>query len=76
MKNILLISGIITAIFFIIQFIKCKYENVDKSGKPLKSVIKDSILAFASAYSGLMIYDKFFTQGIVVTPVFTEKPNF
>ena len=76
MKNNLVISCIITLIFFIIQLIKCKYENVDKIDKPLKSVIKDSILTFASAYSGLMIYDKFFTHAVVITPVFTEKPNF
>lgn len=76
MKNNLLISGIITLIFFIIAFIKCKYETEDKTDKPLKSVLKDSILAFASAYSGLMIYDKFFTHVTEVTPVFLEKPNF
>jgi hypothetical protein len=77
MKNNLLISGIITLIFFIIQFvIKCKYENADKLDKPLKSVIKDSIITFSSAYVGFMIYDKFFTQVVNVTPVFIEKPNF
>lgn len=75
--NILLISGMITLIFFIIQFIKCKYEKVDnKIDNILKSVIKDSILTFASAYGGLMLYEKFYTQKVAVTPVFTEKPNF
>ena len=75
-KN-LQISSMVTLIFFILQFMKCKYETTDtKVDLILKSVVKDSILVFSSTLVGLMLYDKFLTQAAAVTPVFTEKPTF
>ena len=64
MDNIFLVSGIISVIFFIAKFLEMRY--VDKETKPLKLLVKDSLLVFISVIAGNFILEQ-------VKPVIDEN---
>jgi hypothetical protein len=64
MDNIFLLSGIISVIFFIAKFLEMRY--VDKEPKPLKLLIRDSLLVYVSVIIGGFIL----TQ---LTPVINDS---
>jgi hypothetical protein len=81
MNNIFIISGIISIIFFIAKFIELRF--VDKESKPLKLLIRDSLLVYFSVVSGTFILDQLkpvIQEGgvsVVVNPtVFVDNPGF
>ena len=63
MDNIFLVSGIISVIFFIAKFLEMRY--VDNEPKPLKLLIRDSILVYVSVVIGSFILEQ-------VNPVINE----
>ena len=79
MDNIFLIAGIISVIFFIAKFLEMRY--VDGEPKPLKFLIRDSLLVYVSVVSGVFILEQL-TPVIndTVTPftpmAFTDNPPF
>jgi hypothetical protein len=81
MDNIFIISGIISIIFFIAKFIEMRF--IDKENKPLKFLIRDSLLVYFSVVSGNFIIDQLkpvIREGgasAVVNPtVFVDNPGF
>ena len=68
MDNIFLIAGIISVIFFLIKFLEMRY--VEKESKPLKFIIRDTLVVYISVVTGNFIYEQ-------VTPVLEEtvKPS-
>lgn len=56
MDNTFLVAGIISVIFFIVKFLEMKY--VDKEPKPLKILIRDSLLVYFSVISGCFILEQ------------------
>ena len=56
MDNIFLIAGIISVIFFIAKFLEMRY--VDDEPKPLKFLIRDSLLVYVSVVLGGFILDQ------------------
>jgi hypothetical protein len=73
-----LISGIISVIFFIAKFLEMRY--LDDSPKPLKYLIRDTLLVYFSVLFGMFILDQLKpimneTKNISV-PAFTGDPNF
>jgi hypothetical protein len=79
MDNIFLIAGIIAVIYFIIKFIEMRL--IEKDSKPLKYLIRDSLLVYFSVLTGNFIIDQIhpFIEGNIInaTPtVFTDNPNF
>ena len=56
MDNIFLVSGIISVIFFIAKFLEMRY--VDNEPKPLKLLIRDSILVYVSVVIGSFILEQ------------------
>ena len=79
MDNIFLIAGIISVIFFIIKFLEMKH--IDKETKPLKILIRDSLLVYISVVIGNFIVEQLkpvIDENIVPnTPlVFTDNPSF
>jgi hypothetical protein len=64
MDNIFLIATIISVIFFIVKFMEMRY--VDNESKPLKLLIKDTIVVFVSIISGNFIYEQ-------LTPVIKDN---
>ena len=56
MQNIFVIAGIISVIFFIVKFIEMRF--VDKESKPLKFLIRDSLLVYFSVIAGNFIIEQ------------------
>ena len=77
MENIFLISGVISVIFLIMKFIEMRF--IEKENKPLKLLIRDAILVYVCALTGLFTVDQLIpvinTEG-VSPAVFTDNPTF
>ena len=56
MDNIFLVAGIISVIFFIAKFLEMRY--IDKEPKPLKFLIRDSLLVYISVVTGSFIVEQ------------------
>lgn len=79
MDNIFLIAGIISVIFFIAKFLEMRY--VDQEPKPLKFLIRDSLLVYISVVLGSFILTQLKPvineTEIPVSPLaFTDNPPF
>jgi len=79
MTNIFVTAAIISIIFFIIKFIEMRI--VDKENKPLKLLIRDSLLVYFSVVAGYFIIDQLkpaIQQGSNISnpTVFTDNPSF
>jgi hypothetical protein len=80
MDNIFLIAGIISVIFFVAKFLEMRY--IEKENKPLKYLIRDSLLVYVSVVSGYFIIDQMNpviqeTITTSTTPIaFTDNPPF
>ena len=64
MDNIFLIAAIISIIFLILKFIEMRY--IEKESKPLKLLIKDTLLVFICVIAGNFILEQ-------VKPVIAEN---
>ena len=79
MDNIFLAAGIISVIFFIAKFLEMQY--VDKEPKPLKILIRDSLLVYISSILGWFVIDQLKPVindiDVSITPLaFTDNPPF
>jgi hypothetical protein len=88
MEEVFIITTIITVSFCLSKFIEYKYISDDV--KPLKDVVRDSLLVLMSSVSGSYFYFYFQTSirdffnvvtetkvlNNATTQVFTDNPNF
>lgn len=79
MENIFLIAGIISIIFFIFKFIEMRF--IEKESKPLKFLIRDSLLVYFSVVIGHFVIDQIKPLAEQVSSsgqpiVFTDNPSF
>ena len=81
MSNIFIIAAVISVIFLIAKFIEMRY--VEKESKPLKLLIRDSLLVYFSVVSGYFILEQLKpVMGDEAslrggnTPAFTGNPEF
>ena len=77
MENIFLVAGIIAIIFLIVKFIEMRF--VEKENKPLKLLIRDTILVYLCSVSGFFIMDQLrpvINVENVSPAVFTDNPTF
>lgn len=78
MDNIFLVAGIISVIFCVAKFVEMRF--VDGESKPLKTLIRDSLVVYVSVVIGSFILDQIkpiMNQNISsVTQVFTDNPPF
>ena len=79
--NTFVVAGIISVVFLIAKFIEMRF--VDKESKPLKLLIRDSLLVFVSVLFGLFIIDQLKPviqeggEAVISNPaVFTDNPGF
>lgn len=56
MDNIFLVAGIISVVFFIGKFLEMRY--VDQEPKPLKLLVRDTLLVYVSVVMGSFIVDQ------------------
>jgi hypothetical protein len=80
MKGIFIIALVIAITFFIIKFIEMRF--IEKESKPLKLLIRDSLLVYFSVIVANFVIDQvnpLMSGGNkhgVITPVFTDNPGF
>jgi hypothetical protein len=80
MDNIFVIAAVISVIFLIAKFIEMRF--VEKESKPLKLLIRDSLLVYFSVVFGYFIIGQLnpiIKGGSIsskTTPVFTDNPGF
>lgn len=78
--NIFIVAGIISVVFFIMKFVEMRF--VDKESKPLKYLVRDSLLVYFSVISGHFVLDQLKTvdgikgDGVITPAVFTGNPEF
>jgi len=77
MDNIFIIAGLISIVFLISKFIEMRF--IEKENKPLKLLIRDSLLVYFSVVSGHFILEQL--NPIVNKTgekilVFTDNPEF
>ena len=56
MDNIFLVAGIISVIFLIAKFLEMRF--IDKEPKPLKFLIRDTLLVYLSVITGKFIIEQ------------------
>jgi hypothetical protein len=78
MENIFLIAGIVSVIFLIVKFIEMRF--IEKENKPLKFLIRDSLIVYISVISGFFIINQVepIVEGSKISSpvVFTDHPSF
>lgn len=79
MDNIFLVAGIISVIYFLAKFLEMRY--VDDEPKPLKVLIRDSLLVYVSIIIGSFIFEQLspvINETIIPSmPIaFTDNPSF
>jgi len=77
--SIFIIAGIIAITFLVVKFLEMRY--IEKESKPLKLLIKDTLLVYFSVIIAHFVIDQInpiMTAGAgkKVTPVFTDNPAF
>ena len=79
-NKIFIVATIISVIFLIVKFVEMRF--VEKENKPLKVLIRDTIVVFFSVICGNLILDQLtpiIDDGLktnISTPVFTDNPGF
>jgi hypothetical protein len=78
MDNIFIIAAVISVIYLIIKFLEMRI--IEKENKPLKLLIRDSILVYFSVVFGYFIIGQInpiiHGGSKLITPVFTDNPGF
>lgn len=82
MGNIFIDAAIISFVFFIVKFIEMRF--VDKESKPLKLLVRDSLLVYFSVICGNFVLEQLKhmiqdggAENVVVSPVvFVDNPGF
>ena len=77
MDNIFITAGVVAIIFLISKFIEMRF--IEKENKPLKLLIRDTLLVYFSVVSGYFIIDQFrpiMQSDGTGTQVFTDNPGF
>lgn len=75
MDNIFMFSSVISIVFLFFKFIEMRF--VDKENKPLKFLIRDTLVVFVSVVSGNYLLEQIQPMNVVSSPaVFTDNPGF
>ena len=78
MEKYIIHSGIIAFIYLLMKFVEMRI--VIKEAKPVKELIRDTVIVYLSAMVGLFIIDEFMPSGEsvkkTITNVFTDMPGF
>ena len=79
--NTFVVAGIISFVFFLVKFIEMRF--VDRESKPIKFLIRDSLLVYFSVVAGSFVIDQLKPvmqdggDGVISNPaVFTDNPGF
>lgn len=77
-NNIFAVAGIISFTYLIFKFIEMRF--IEKENKPLKALIKDSLVVYFSVLLGTFVLDQIqpitASPEALAPPVFTGNPEF
>tara|TARA_B100000035_G_scaffold88473_1_gene74397 strand:- start:174 stop:401 length:228 start_codon:yes stop_codon:yes gene_type:complete len=75
MENTIMICSVAAFLFLLFKFIEMRF--IEKENKPLKSIVKDTLIVFISTFVGIMVIQQFpnITEESQAS-VFTNKPDF
>ena len=78
MDSVYMNALLVAIIFFAIKMVDGKFQNDETTEKPLKHVVKDTIIVYVSSIAGSMIYKQFFPCGTVknAASAFVNNPDF
>jgi hypothetical protein len=77
MEKYIIHSGIIAFIYLLMKFVEMRITKNEK--KPIKELIRDTLIVYLSAMVGLYIINEFMPERSIVktvTNVFTDAPGF
>ena len=77
MEKYIIHSGIITFVYLLMKFVEMRIAV--KETKPIKELVRDTVIVYLSAIVGLYIIDEFIPTTDVaktITNVFTDLPGF
>jgi hypothetical protein len=80
MDNIFIIAMVISIVFLISKFVEMRF--IDNESKPLKLLIRDTLLVYFSVISGYFIMEQLkpvletVGENISAPQVFTDNPEF
>jgi hypothetical protein len=80
MDNIFIIAMVISIVFFISKFVEMRF--IDNESKPLKLLIRDTLLVYFSVIIGYFIMEQLkpvletVGENISAPQVFTDNPEF
>lgn len=76
MDNLFVNATIISVIFLLIKFAEMRI--LLKESKPLKELVKDTLIVYFSIITGIFIFEQVSPQEITThsTRVFTDPPSF
>lgn len=63
MDSLYLNSLLVAIIFFTIKMIEERFNKDETVDKPLKLIVKDTIIVYISCIFGYMVYEQFFPTG-------------
>ena len=68
-------SSVISIVFLLFKFIEMRF--IDKENKPLKFLIRDTLVVFVSVVSSNFLMEQIQPMQVVSSPaVFTDNPGF
>jgi hypothetical protein len=70
MDNIFLVAGVISVIFFVAKFLEMRY--IEKDSKPLKILIRDSLVVYVSVVFGNFIIEQL--NPVIKDTIIPESP--
>jgi hypothetical protein len=78
MDNIFIIAAVVSVVFLIAKFIEMRF--IEKESKPLKLLVRDSLLVYFSIVLGFFIINQIKPilngESNQITPAFTDNPGF
>jgi hypothetical protein len=77
MDNVFIQAGIIAVLYLLLKFGEMRF--VLKEAKPMKHLIRDTVIVFVSSIMGMYIIDQFMLQGEPsknVPSAFMDNPTF
>jgi hypothetical protein len=76
-QSIFIIAGMISVVYLIIKYLEMKF--IVKEPKPMKIMIRDTIIVYLSVISGNFVLEQFGgVEQVVSNPpeIFTNEPTF
>ena len=80
MTEVFIYALAISSIFFLFKFIEMKFVS-DEDKKPLKVVVKESLVVYIASVVGIYLYSQFDTNSVKTgggktTMAFVDNPSF